>query len=43
MNKVLFCSVLSSNGEQCNARWWRHGERPGVLGVELPVLHVEKL
>ena len=26
-----------------NACWWRHGERHGVLGVGLPVLHVEKL
>ena len=26
-----------------NACWWRHGECPGVLEVELPVLHVEKL
>ena len=28
--------------EHSNACRWRHGERPGVLGVELPVLHVEK-
>ena len=30
------------NGKHSNACWWRHGERPGVLGVELPVLQVEK-
>ena len=26
-----------------HACWWRYGERPGILGVEVPVLHVEKL
>ena len=26
-----------------NARWWRYDECPGVLGVKLPVLYVEKL
>ena len=42
-NRGSFLLISWSNGEHCNARWWRHGERPGILGVELPVLHVEKL
>ena len=39
----LIPADILSNGEHSNACWWRHGERPGILGVELPVYHVEKL
>ena len=43
LNRGSLQLISCSNGEHSNARWWRHGERPGVLGVELPVLHIEKL
>ena len=43
INRGSFQLISWSNGKHSNARWGRHGERPGVLGVELPGLHVEKL